>query len=140
MPGYPVLHCLPEFAQIQVHCVSDAIQPSHPLPTASPFAFNSPQHQSFPVSPLFASGGQSIGTLASVLLMNIQGSFPLELTDLISLQSKDLLRVISSTIIQKHQFLSVQAFLRSNSHIPHLPMQETQEMRVQFLGQEDPLE
>ena len=30
-PGFPVLHCLPEFAQILVHCVGDAIQPSHPL-------------------------------------------------------------------------------------------------------------
>ena len=66
---------------------------------------------------LFTSGSQSIGASASVLPRNIQGWFPLELTDLISLQSKDLLRVISSTIIQKHQFLSVQAFLRSNSHI-----------------------
>ena len=43
-PGSPV-HYLPEFAQIQVHWVGDAIQPSHPLPTPSPFAFNLSQHQ-----------------------------------------------------------------------------------------------
>ena len=37
-PGSPILHYLPEFAQIHVHWVSDAIQPSHPLPSSSPFA------------------------------------------------------------------------------------------------------
>ena len=31
MPGFPVPHHLPEFAQVHVHCISDAIQPSHPL-------------------------------------------------------------------------------------------------------------
>ena len=45
MPGFPVLHCLPESAQIHVHWVSDSIQPPHPLPLSSPFAFNLSQHQ-----------------------------------------------------------------------------------------------
>ena len=45
-PGFPVLHSLSEFAQIYVHWVGDAIQPSHPLPPSSPFAFNLPLHQS----------------------------------------------------------------------------------------------
>ena len=56
----------------------------------------------FPVSQLFASGGQSIGTsaLASVLSMNIQGWFTLGSTGFISLQSKGLSRVFSSTTIQ----------------------------------------
>ena len=49
------------------------------------------------------SGGQSIGALASVLPMNIHGWFSLLLTGLISLQSKRLSSVFSSTIIQKHQ-------------------------------------
>ena len=44
-PGFPVLHHLPEFAQVHVHCVGDAIQPSHPLPPPSPPAFNLSQHQ-----------------------------------------------------------------------------------------------
>ena len=43
-PGFPILHHLPEFAQTQVHWVSDAIQPSHPLSSRSP-AFNLSQHQ-----------------------------------------------------------------------------------------------
>ena len=48
MPGFPVLHQLPELAQIHVHRVSDAIQPSHPLSSLSPPAFNLFQHQGFP--------------------------------------------------------------------------------------------
>ena len=43
MPGFPVLHHLPEFSQTQVHWVSDAIQPSHLL--LSPSAFDFSQHQ-----------------------------------------------------------------------------------------------
>ena len=49
-PGFPVLHYLPEFAQTHVHWVSDAIQPSNPLPPPFPFAFNLSQHKVFPVS------------------------------------------------------------------------------------------
>ena len=44
-PGFPVLHHLPAFAQIHVHSVGDAIQPSHPLPSPSPPAFSLSQHQ-----------------------------------------------------------------------------------------------
>jgi len=44
-PGLPVHHQLPEFTQIHVHLVSDAIQPSHPLSSPSPHAFNLSQHQ-----------------------------------------------------------------------------------------------
>ena len=73
----------------------------------------------FPMSQLFTSGGQSIeaSALASVLPMNIQDSFPLGLTGLISLQSKGLSRVFSNTTVQKHQFFGVQPSLGSNSHI-----------------------
>ena len=46
MPGFPVLHRLPEFAQTHVHWVGDATQPSHPLSSPSPPAFNLSQHQS----------------------------------------------------------------------------------------------
>ena len=44
-PGFPVFHHLLEFAQTHVHWVSDAIQPSHPLSSPSPAAFNLSQHQ-----------------------------------------------------------------------------------------------
>ena len=54
-PGHPVHHQLPEFTQTHVHSVSDAIQPSHPLSSPSPFAPQSlPASESFPVSQLFA--------------------------------------------------------------------------------------
>ena len=71
---------------------------------------------SFPVSQLFASGGQSIGASASasVFPMNIQGWFPLGLAGMTSLQSKELSRVFSSSTVWKHQFFSTQP---SNSHI-----------------------
>ena len=44
-PGFPGPHCLPEFAQLHVHRVGDAIQPSHPLSSPSPPALNPSQHQ-----------------------------------------------------------------------------------------------
>ena len=64
-------------------------------PFSCPQSF--PASGSFPMSWLFASSGQSIGTSATVLPMNIQGRFTLGLTDLISLQSRGLSRVFSST-------------------------------------------
>ena len=76
-----------------------------------------PASGSFPMNQLFASGGQSIGASASVLPMNIQGRFPLGLTDLISLLSKGLSRVFSSTTVWKHQFFCSKPSLWSNSHI-----------------------
>ena len=45
VPGLPALHYLPEFAQIHLHWVDDAIQPSHPLSSPSPPALNLSQHQ-----------------------------------------------------------------------------------------------
>ena len=55
MPGLPVHHQLPEFTQTHIHRVGDAMQPSHPLPSPFPPAPNPSQHQSFPMSQLFAS-------------------------------------------------------------------------------------
>ena len=80
-----------------------------------------PASGSFPMRWLFVSGGQSIGASASasVLPMNVQGWFPLGLTGWISLQSKGLSRVFSSTTIRKHQFFSAQPSLRTNSQSAH---------------------
>ena len=73
----------------------------------------------FPVSWLFTSGGQSTGvwTSASVLPMIIQDWFPLGLTGLMSLLSKGLSGVFSSTTVRKYQFFGAQPSLWSNSHI-----------------------
>ena len=75
---------------------------------------------SFPMNQLFTSGDQSIEASVSttVLLVNIQGWFPLGLTGLISLQSKRLSRVFSYIIVQKNQFFGARPSLWSNSHIP----------------------
>ena len=107
MLGFLVLHCLLEFAQTHVHWVNDAIQPSHRLVPSSPPALNLSQHQagSFLMSWLFASGSQSIGALAVVLPVSIQGWFSLRLTGLISLLSKGLSRALSSITIWRHQYV-----------------------------------
>ena len=78
-----------------------------------------PASGSFPMSWLFASGGQIIGasSSASVLPVNIQGWFSLGLTDLIALLSKGLSTVFTSTTIWKYQFFGAQPSLWSNSHI-----------------------
>ena len=112
-PGLPVHHQLPESTQTYVHRVSDAIQPSYPLSSPSPPAPNPSQHQSFPMSQLFAWGGQSTGVwaLASFLPKNTQDWSPLEWTGWISLQSKGLSGVFSNTTVQKHQFFSAQLSL-----------------------------
>ena len=122
----PVHHQPPELAQTHVHRGSDAIQPSHPLSSPSPPAFNLSQHQGlFKWVSSLASGGQSIGVSASasVLPMNIQDWFPLGLTGLI-LQSKGLSRVFSNTTVQRHQFFDAQPSLWSNSHIHTWPLEK----------------
>ena len=98
--------------------------------SSSVFPFSSclqsfPESGSFPRSQFFASGGQSVGASASasVLPMNIQDWLPLELTGLITLQSKGHSRVFFNTTVQKHQFLGTQLSLESNSHI-HTWLQE----------------
>ena len=95
----------------------------HPTISSSVTPFSScpqffPASESFPMSWFFTSDGQRIeaSASASVLSMNIQGWFPLVLTDLISFMSKGLSGVFSSTIIWKHQFFSAQPSLWSNSH------------------------
>jgi len=108
-PDFSVLHYLPEFAQTHVYWVGDAIQPSSPLSSASPPAFNLSQHQG-----LFQceSSGRSTGASvsASVLPVNIQGWFPLGLTGLSSLLSKGFSRVFSITTCSFHQFASSQFY------------------------------
>ena len=95
----------------------------HPVISSSvvPFSCSQslPASESFPMSQLFAWGGQSIGVSASasVLPMNIQDWSPSGWTGWISLQSKGLSRAFSNTIVQKHQFFSAQLSLWSNSHI-----------------------
>ena len=85
-----------------------------------------PASGSFPMSQLFAWGGQTTGVsaLASFLPKNTQGWSPSECTGWISLQSKGLSRVFSNTTVQKHQFFSAQLSSQSNSHIHTWPLEK----------------
>ena len=94
-----------------------------------PFSFcpqSLPASGSFPMSQLFAWGGQSIGVSASasVLPMNTQDWSPSEWTGWISLKSNGLSRVFSNTTVQKHQFFSAQLSSQSKSHIHTWPLKK----------------
>ena len=115
-PGLPVHHQLPEFTQTHVHRVSDANQPSHPWSSPSPPAPNLSQHQSFPMSQLFALGGQSTGVFSFSIISSkeIPGliSFRMDWLDLLAVQGtlKSLLQHHSSnaSILRLSAFLTVQ--------------------------------
>ena len=112
-PSSSDLHYFLEFVMLSNHHILCNL-------LLSPVAFNISQQQGFfPVSRLSASGGQSTGASASasVLPMNIPDWFPLGFTGLISLLSKGLSRVSSSTTVQKHQFFIVHSSLWSDSYI-----------------------
>ena len=103
----------------------------HPAISSSVVSFSScpqslPGSKSFPMSQLFAWGGQSTGVsaLASVLPKKPQGWSPSEWTGWISLQSKGLSRLFSNTTVQKHQFFSAQPSSQSNSHIHTWPLEK----------------
>ena len=103
----------------------------HPAISSSVIPFSScpqflPASGSFPMSQLFAWGGQSIGVsaLASVFPKNTQDWSPSEWTGWISLQSKGLSIVFSNTTVQKHQFFSAQLSSQSNSHIHTWPLEK----------------
>ena len=114
-PGLPVHHQLPEFTQTHVHWIGDAIQPSHPLLSPSPPAFNLSQCQGlFQWVSSLHQVVRVLGVSASALVLpvNIQDWFPLGWTGWISLQSKGFSGVFSNNTLQKNQFFSL-SFLYS---------------------------
>ena len=93
--------------------------------SATPFSFclqSFPESGSFPMSQLFESDGQRIGVQHQSFQWAFSIDFLLGLTALISLLSKGLSRVFSSTTIQKHQFFDTQPSLWPNSHIHTWPL------------------
>ena len=117
MPGFLVHHELLELAQTHVHWVGDAIQPTHPLSSPSPPAFNLSQVRVFSNESVLPSGGQCIGALASASV------FPVNTQDLIFFRVDwfDLLAVqgVLKSFLQHH--ISKASVLRcsalwSNSH------------------------
>ena len=112
-PGFPVHHQLPELAQTHVHRISDAIQPSHPLSSPSPLAFNLSSIRVFSNEsvlcirwPKYWSFSLSIGPSSE---HSGPISFRIDWLDLLAVQG--LLRVFSNTTVQKHQFFDAQLFL-----------------------------
>ena len=101
----------------------ESVMPSNHLILCHPLLLPSifPSIRVFSNGWLFTSDDWSIGASASASVppMNIQDRFPLRLTGLISLQSRGLSRVLSNTIIQKHQFFSAQPSLWSSSQSIH---------------------
>ena len=103
----------------------------HPAISSSVVPFSScpqslPASEPFPMSQLFAWGGQSTGVSAwaSFLPKKSQGWCPSEWTGWISLQSKGLSRLFSNTTVQKHQFFGAQLSSQSNSHIHTWPQEK----------------
>jgi len=115
MPGFPVHQQLPEPTQTHIHHIGGAIQPSHPLLSPYPPAFDLSQHQG-----LF-QWVTSLHQVAKVLEFLLQHQ-PFQwifrtdflwfwMTGWVSLQSKGLSRVFSNTTVQKHPFFSIQLSL-----------------------------
>ena len=127
MPGLPVHHQLPKFTQTHVHWGSDIIQPSHPLSSPSPLAFNLSQHwKLFAMSQFFTSGGQNIRVSAStsVLPMNIQGWVPLGWTGWIPCNPRDS-QESSPTPQFKHINSLALSFLHSPTLNPYMTTGKT---------------
>ena len=109
----PSLRAYSDAGPLSQWCHPTILSSCHPLL----FLSSCPTSESFIMSWLFVSGGQSIETSSSVLPMNIQDwfSFRIGWFDLLTVQG--LSRIFSNTTNQKHQFLSTQPSLWSSSHI-----------------------
>ena len=113
-PGSSVLHYLPELAQIHVHWVGDAIQPSPPLSPPSSPAHNLSQHQDL-FQWVSSSHQVATGSFSIRPSNEYSGLISFRIDWLISLQTKGLSRVFSNTTVWKHQFFGSQPSLWSNS-------------------------
>ena len=109
-PGLPVHHQLLEFTQTDVHQVSDAIQPSHPLLSPSPPAPIPPSIRVFSNESILHMRWPKYWSFSFSIIPSkeIPDWSPSEWTGWISLQSKGLSRVFSNTTVQKHQFFGAQ--------------------------------
>ena len=114
MPGFPVLQYLLEFAQTHVHWISDAIQPSHPLLSPSPPAFNASQHQGFPSESALHIKWPKNWSFSSIISPSNEYSglisFRMDWFDLFAVQGtlKSLLQHHNSSILWHSAFFMVQ--------------------------------
>ena len=137
-PGFPTLHYISELAQTHIHWVGDVMQPSHSLSSPFPPFLNLLQPQG-----LFqwVSSSNQLAKVVELQLhhqsfqwINIWSWFLLGLTDLISLLSKGLSRVFSSTTVWKHLFLGAEPSWWSNSHIGTWPLRVAVWASMRSLG------
>ena len=124
-PGLPVHHRLPEFTQIHVHRVSDAIQPSHPLSSPSPFAPNPPSIRVFYTESTLCMRWQKYWSFSFSIIPSkeIPGliSFSMVWLDLLTVQGElDLLAVQARRSAPKPQFKSINSLVLSLLHSPTL--------------------
>ena len=119
-PGFPVHHYLPEFAQIHVYWVGDAIQPSHPLLPSSPPALNLSQHLrirwpkywsfSFSISPFIEYSGLISFRIYWFDLLAVQGTLKSLLQQFNSINSSALSLLYSSTLTSIHDYWKNHSF------------------------------
>ena len=127
-PGLPVHHQLPEFTQTHVHWVGDAVQPSHPLSSPSPPAFNLSQHQGlFKWGQLFASGDQSVWSFSFSISPSNEHpgliSFRMDWLDLLELQR--ILRSLLQHHSSKASILRCSAFFTVQLSHPYMTTGKT---------------
>ena len=119
--SFIISQSLLRFMSIESVMLSNHLILCHPLLLLSSIF---PSTRVFSNESAFRIRWQSIETSASVFPMNIQSWFPLGLTGLISLKSKGVSRVFSSTTVWKHQFFSAQFSLWSSSHTHTWPLEK----------------
>ena len=110
-PGFPIHHQVLEPAQTHIHRVTDAIQPSYPLSSPSPPAFIFPSIKIFSNESVLRIKWPKYWSFSISPSNEYSGLISSGPTGLIYLQSKGLLRVFSSTTVQKHQFFGAQLSL-----------------------------
>ena len=114
MSGFPVLHSLPEIAQTHVHCISDAMQPSHPLSSPSP-ALDLSQHQGLLQ---WVGSSHQVAKVFSVLLQHQSFQWIFR-TDFLRMDWFDLLTVQGTlkSLLQHHSSKVLILWCSANSQI-----------------------
>ena len=129
-PGHSVPHYLPEFAQVHVHWIGDAIQPSHPLLPSSPFAFNLSQHQGlFQWAGSYISWSKYWSFNFSISPSNKYVGLISFRTDFIPLLSKELLSLLqhNNSLVLMDHWLVVMKGLRNSMKLWGMPCNATQD-------------
>ena len=111
-PGFPIHYQLPKPTQIHVHCISDAIQPSHPLLSPTPPAYNLPCIRVFSSESVLHIRWPNYSSFSFTISPSSEYSglisFSIDWLDLLAVQGT--LKNLSNTTVQKYQFFSAQLY------------------------------